>query len=70
MPGTLNLRASVALYERVLGLERESVSEDWGWASMRRDGVHILLAGLNAHMAETKPAGDHPLDKCRDDNCA
>ena len=53
---TWDLRGSVAFYADVLGFACESLSEEWGWASLRRDGVGIMLARPHAHMGETAPA--------------
>ena len=53
---TWDLRASIALYTEVLGFECESLSEECGWASLRRDGVSIMLAGPNQHEGHTAPA--------------
>jgi uncharacterized glyoxalase superfamily protein PhnB len=53
---TWDLRASIAFYTEVLGFECESLSEECGWASLRRDGVSIMLAGPNQHEGDTAPA--------------
>jgi uncharacterized glyoxalase superfamily protein PhnB len=53
---TWDLRASIAFYTEVLGFECESLSEEWGWASLRCDGVSIMLAGPNQHEGDTAPA--------------
>ena len=53
---TWDLRASNAFYTEVLGFECESLSEEQGWASLRRDGVAIMLAGPNPHEGDKAPA--------------
>jgi len=53
---TWNLRASITFYTEVLGFECESLSEEQGWASLRRDGVSIMLAGPNPHEGDKAPA--------------
>ena len=53
---TWDLRASNAFYTEVLGFECESLSEEQGWASLRRDGVAIMLAGPNPHEDDKAPA--------------
>ena len=53
---TWDLRASSAFYTEVLGFECESLSEEQGWASLRRDGVSIMLAGPNEHEGDKAPA--------------
>ena len=37
----------------VLGFACEGLSEEWSWASLRREGVGIMLAISHAHMGET-----------------
>lgn len=46
---TKDLKGSVEFYSRLLGFECGALSEDWGWASLSRDGVTIMLALPNAH---------------------
>jgi len=53
---TAELRETVAFYETVLGFRCEALSEDWGWASLRRDGVEIMIALPNAHEPFERPA--------------
>jgi hypothetical protein len=37
---TWDLRASIAFYTEVLGFECESLSEELGWAALRRRRIH------------------------------
>ena len=53
---TWDLRASVTFYTEVLGFACESLSEEWGWASLRREGAAIMLAGPNQHEGDQTPA--------------
>ena len=53
---TWNLRATITFYTEVLGFECESLSEEQVWASLRRDGVAIMLAGPNQHEGDKVPA--------------
>jgi uncharacterized glyoxalase superfamily protein PhnB len=53
---TWDLRASIEFYTEVLGFGCESWSDEWGWASLRRDGVAIMLAGPNQYEGDTTPA--------------
>jgi uncharacterized glyoxalase superfamily protein PhnB len=53
---TWDIRASIAFYTDVLGFGCESLSEEQGWASLRRDGVAIMLAVPNQHEGDTAPA--------------
>jgi len=52
---TWDLRASITFYTEVLGFGCESLSEEWGWASIKRDGVAIMLAGPNPHAGDEEP---------------
>jgi uncharacterized glyoxalase superfamily protein PhnB len=53
---TKDLQGSVDFYVRVLGFECEALSEDWGWASLERDEVVIMLALPNEHVPFDRPA--------------
>jgi uncharacterized glyoxalase superfamily protein PhnB len=53
---TWDLPGSIAFYTAVLGFECERTSEEWGWASLRRDDVAIMLARPDLHAGETAAA--------------
>lgn len=53
---TKDLEGSVEFYTRLLGFECGALSEDWGWASLSRDGATIMLALPNAHEPFERPA--------------
>jgi uncharacterized glyoxalase superfamily protein PhnB len=53
---TWNLRATIAFYTDVLGFTCENVSDEWGWASLKRDGVNIMLSRPNEHEGDKAPA--------------
>ena len=53
---TWDLPGSIAFYTEVLGFECERASEEWGWASLRRDDAAIMLAGPDLHAGDTAPA--------------
>jgi uncharacterized glyoxalase superfamily protein PhnB len=53
---TWDLPRSIAFYTEVLGFECERASEEWGWASLRRDAAAIMLARPDAHAGDTAPA--------------
>ena|SRR5919108_2170523 len=53
---TRDLKATIAFYTDVLGFTCERVSEEWTWASLRRDNVNIMLAGPDPHDGSTSPA--------------
>jgi len=52
---TKDLQGSVDFYTRILGFECRALSEEWGWASLSRDGVEIMLALPNAHKPFDRP---------------
>jgi uncharacterized glyoxalase superfamily protein PhnB len=53
---TKRLREAIQFYEAVLGFVCREYDEDWGWASLGRDGVAIMLASPNAHEPFDRPA--------------
>ncbi|HKV10604.1 MAG TPA: VOC family protein [Thermoanaerobaculia bacterium] len=53
---TKDLQGSVDFYVQVLGFTCEALDQDWGWASLQRDEVAIMLALPNAHQPFDKPA--------------
>ena len=53
---TWDLPGSIAFYTKVLGFECERVSEEWGWASLRRDDAAIMLAGPDLNAGAVSPA--------------
>jgi uncharacterized glyoxalase superfamily protein PhnB len=53
---TWDLPGSIAFYTETLGFECERVSEEWGWASLRRDAAAIMLAGPDLHAGAAAPA--------------
>lgn len=52
---TPDVPGSVAFYRDVLGFQCDADGSD-GWASLRRDGVEIMLATPNAHEDSGPPA--------------
>ena len=52
---TEHLQETVAFYTTVLGFQRAGLSEEAGWASVKRDNVSIMFALPNAHLPFTKP---------------
>ena len=46
---TEDLAGSVDFYTKVLGFEAVAVSNDWGWASLRKDTVWLMLSRPNEH---------------------
>src|SRR5436305_13427394 len=46
---TEDLAGSVEFYTEVLGFDAVDVRDDWGWASLHKDNVWLMLAGPNEH---------------------
>ena len=53
---TEHLKESVEFYTKVLGFQCDGMSEEAGWASVKRDSVTIMFALPNAHIPFGKPA--------------
>lgn len=52
---TWDLPGSIAFYTQVLAFRCDSHSDDWGWASLRRDDVKMMLSGPNQHEGDIAP---------------
>jgi catechol 2,3-dioxygenase-like lactoylglutathione lyase family enzyme len=52
---TDQLQESITFYKTVLGFTLGEQNDEWGWASLYKDDVHIMLAKPNEHT---------PFDKC------
>ena len=46
---TEDFDATVTFYTDILGFSVEGRNDDWGWASLNKDDVWIMLAKPNAH---------------------
>ncbi len=46
---TEDLRGTVDFYTKILGFTCSEFNEDWGWASLCKDDVAIMLAKPNEH---------------------
>ena len=47
---TKQLKESIEFYESKLQFKCTSYDEEWGWATLKKDDVHIMLAFPNEHM--------------------
>lgn len=52
---TKQLSETVAFYTTVLGFECAAFEESWGWASLVKDGIEIMMALPNEHIPFDKP---------------
>ncbi|MGC4021651.1 MAG: VOC family protein [Cyclobacteriaceae bacterium] len=52
---TEKLKESIDFYTNILGFTCGEQNDDWGWASLFRDDVEIMLAKPNAHMPFEAP---------------
>lgn len=46
---TEDLQGTIELYSGVLGFKLFEANDEWGWASLGIDDVHIMLARPNEH---------------------
>ena len=53
---TNDIKATIDFYTSVIGFTCSNYHEEWGWASLERDGLEIMLATPNAHEAFDKAA--------------
>jgi uncharacterized glyoxalase superfamily protein PhnB len=52
---TKQLNETVNFYTDVLGFECAAYEEDWGWASLSKDGIEIMAAYPNATIPFDRP---------------
>ena len=52
---TDQLTETIEFYTSVLGFQCITYSKDYGWASLERDGLQIMLNTPNAHLPFKKP---------------
>lgn len=55
MMWTNKLQETIEFYTNVLGFCCDEQNDAWGWASLHRDDVEIMLARPNAHAPFEKP---------------
>jgi uncharacterized glyoxalase superfamily protein PhnB len=53
---TEKLDETIDFYTKMLDFICDERNDDWGWASLHRDAVVIMLAKPNAHEGFAKPA--------------
>ena len=47
---TKDIKGTIDFYTRLLGFTCESSSEEWGWASLSKDGIELMVATQNEQM--------------------
>ena len=47
---TKDIRGTLDFYSRVLQFKLNEYNEEWGWASLSRDGIELMVATPNEHM--------------------
>ena len=52
---TEQLEETITFYTQILGFTCGERDDNWGWASLRKDSVELMLARPNAHAAFEKP---------------
>ncbi|KRA17643.1 MULTISPECIES: VOC family protein [unclassified Lysobacter] len=53
---TPDTAATIAFYTQVLEFRLSAGDAAGGWAALERDGVELMLSGLNAHEGDLAPA--------------
>lgn len=53
---TKQLSDTIAFYTKILGFECAAFEETWGWASLQKDDVEIMLAYPNVNISFDAPA--------------
>lgn len=52
---TEKMEETISFYTQNLGFTLGEINNDWGWASLYKDDVHIMLAKPNEHTQFEKP---------------
>ena len=52
---TKNLQATIDFYTQILEFTLDESDEDWGWASLHKDDIHLMIALPNEHTPFDKP---------------
>lgn len=52
---TKDIEASIDFYTNILEFTLDEYNEDWGWASLHKDDVHLMIALPNEHTTFDKP---------------
>lgn len=52
---TVELKETIDFYTSILGFVCAEYNEDWGWASLYKDSVELMLAKPNEHTPFEKP---------------
>lgn len=52
---TDQLADTIKFYEQILGFVVQEQNDVWGWASLSKDGVELMLAKPNEHTPFSKP---------------
>lgn len=52
---TDQLQESIEFYKNTLGFTVDELNDEWGWASLSKDDVELMLAKPNEHMPFTHP---------------
>lgn len=52
---TAQLPETIAFYTEILGFVLDTYEEEWGWASLSKDEVEIMLSLPNEHIPFDKP---------------
>jgi uncharacterized glyoxalase superfamily protein PhnB len=53
---TKDLQATIDFYTNVLEFTLDESNDDWGWASLHKDDVYLMIARPNEHTPFDKPS--------------
>lgn len=51
---TQDMDETIKFYTEILGFNLDEKNSDWGWASLSRDGIGIMIAKPNEHSLHSK----------------
>ena len=47
---TKQIKETIEFYVQILGFTCNHFSEEWGWTSLKKDNIQVMLATENGHM--------------------
>lgn len=56
MLATMKLKDTIDFYVKILGFTCESYTEEWGWASLKRNEVRLMVAKPNESRPFNEPS--------------
>ena len=53
---TTKIPETITFYTEILGFNLDNYEEEWGWASLSKDGIEIMLSLPNEHKPFEEPS--------------